>query len=280
MPFPFFNLPFEIRNIIYKNLFTPADENQRIAPDPKHFGHHMSLRPDRANELLHCQALALTRTCQQAHKEVTNVLYGDNTFEFDDFPYYEKDEYRHSDIYECGVYFPACDIIYLYAFLSRIGKANRQKIRHFQLYLSTDLYVTDPAEDYLLRSGLNGGASYISDALDFFSESHRLQTLVVWFHGSRSGLTAFSIWFSEGSRLMRRLKQFKAIERLACYTARHDSGFDQVIDVEEAAYKKAIEKYKELKLKLAAADPLESGQIDSSSTKYGFQSDPIAQIGA
>ena len=55
---------------------------------------------------------------------------------------------------------------------------------------------------------------------------------------------------------------------------------DQLDDAKYAVYEKAIENYNELRTKLAAAYALESGRIDASSTKNGFQRDFIHQFDA
>lgn len=44
-------------------------------------------------------------------------------------------------------------------------------------------------------------------------------------------------------------------------------------------YKKALDNYQELKVKLAAAYRLERGQFDSSSAKNSFKSDSLSQFG-
>lgn len=152
MPFPFFRLPLEIRYMIYQHLFTPADKDTPVTPDIRRF--HCGFEKNqtiilrgRSTIALHCQALSLIRTCQQAHEEGTIVLYGQNTFHFSDTPYF-KDSPYFDDTSEVpsGVVLPFCEVTYMYAFLSVIGKANRLRIRHLVLLFGDDTFITFPEE--------------------------------------------------------------------------------------------------------------------------------------
>ena len=80
------------------------------------------------------------------------------------------------------------------------------KVRHVVLKFYTDLFVTFPGEGIMwniMEKQDHSGASFISDALDFFSQSHRLQSLVLSFEESYRGMAGFSILFSKDSRLYR-----------------------------------------------------------------------------
>ena len=287
MPFPFFRLPFEIRRLIYQDLFILDQKGNTIAPFSVRFCSHecpeitslvssssptyLSLRT------LSCQALSLIRTCQQAHEECTDILYGDNVFRFDDLVAMNV---PLSGVK--GLYTPHCGISHMYFFLSVIGKANRLKIRHVQLRFYTRVFITFAGERDLRNNDCydhsKGKASYVSDALDFFSESHRLQSLILEFKGQHCGARGFSIWFSEDSRLLRKLAQFKAIEYMSCHVDDEQfSSFGGLDDDTEALYNDAIDRYKEVKAKLMAAYPLETGQITSSSMSRRFQNDFISQ---
>ena len=237
MPFPFFRLPFEIRLIIYRHLFTPTDRNTPIAPDVSRIrrrreqhlfrvrmfakGRNPRLRRDiDQNKIelkpgtvtLKSQALSLVRTCQQAYEECTSVIYGDSTFQFDD----EDDSLYKAAWSDSGVFFPHCEMIYLYPFLSEIGATNRMKIRHLVLKFNTESFVTFLGDNglYAVRyEPSNGGASFINDALDLFSESHQLQSLSLVFSESSDGMAGLLAFFTKGSRLYRRLTQFKSLEK-------------------------------------------------------------------
>ena len=230
--------------------------------------------------MLQCQALALIRTCQQAHEEGTNVLYGVNIFRFDDIPYdMTPTGYIGS---RSAFILPQCEMTFLYAFLSHIGKANRLKMRHLRLEFFSDAFVTfpeGPGRYNIWQSygkGGYGGAVYVSEALDLLTDSHRLQTLKVGFSGSEDGVAGFSIWFSMNSMLIRRLAQFKGIQRFEC--SLKNSVSLKLNKAKYAAFMNAVNNYQELKVKLATAYPLEEGPIDPSSARGGFQSDPALQV--
>lgn len=88
----------------------------------------------------------------------------------------------------------------------------------------------------------------------------------------------FSIWFSKDLILLQKLAQFKASEKMRCRV--RDPPSDYCLgDAKDVVYKKALDNYQELKVKLAAAYRLKRGQIDSSSAKNGFKSDSLSQFG-
>ena len=231
---------------------------------------------------LRCQALSLIPTCQQAHEEGTNVLYGQNTFSFGDAPYFEysfgEDESYDSPFTPSGVYLPFCEVTYMYGFLSVIGKANQSKIRHVKLVFDTEMFLTLPGQrsvwTYVAQDKM-GGAGCFGDALDFLSENHRLQSLNLSFEGYYGCVAGFSLCFAKESRIARKLVQFEAIEKFDCNVwddvGRCDNN-DQI-----ALYEEAVHDYQGLKLKLEAAHQKESGQHDSCPTKRRFQSDPVSQ---
>lgn len=151
----------------------------------------------------------------------------------------------------------------MYGFLSIIGKANRLRMRHLELVFHSELFLTFPGEQSILIgiSGSRfdlGGASCVSDALEFLSENHRLRILCLSFDGSCGSRAGFSLWFAEESRLVRRLVQFTTIESFRCDidgaapgAVGHDCprwGHDQT-----ALYESAIDNYQKMKLKLEAA---------------------------
>ena len=186
----------------------------------------------------------------------------------------------------------------MYSFLSVIGKANQSKIRHVELVFDTEMFLTFPGQCSIWTNVDQyeiGGAGCISDALDFLSENHRLQSLYLSFEGLYEGMAGFSMCFSKDSRLARRFTQYKAIEKFECDI---DGATPDIVDLrrwsnelawygianhQQLTLKKdceeAIENYQELKLKLEleAAHQKESGQHDSYPTKRRFQSDPISQ---
>lgn len=267
MSFPFFRLPFELRYIIYQYLFTPEYRDSLIAPDMGHLCCAMMLhRPDTGQWPafigLDCQALQLMQTCQQAHDESTSVLYGDNTFRFD--------------------YVPSDDSWDLYPFLSVIGRANRMKLRHLDLRFHPCTTFADLGVDTVWVNTKHNldlkVARSTCNALDFLSERHRLQSLVLRFQGSNWGIAKFSLCFTKDSELYRSLTQFKAISKLKCCVDM--DGLYEIDDARYAVYEKAVDNYHELRAELAATYALESERIASSSTKSGLQSDLVPQFGA
>ena len=81
MPFPFFRLPREIRDMLHEHLFqTPRGDNI-IVPGPDH------CRRGQLGDQAACtinNGLALLLSCQQAHEEAVPVLYSTRVFHFDD----------------------------------------------------------------------------------------------------------------------------------------------------------------------------------------------------
>ena len=279
MPFPFFSLPLELRYIIYQYLFTSKCQHNLIAPVVGRLHRATKLyQPERrrwrAIITFNCQALPLMRTCRQAHDESTNVLYGDNTFRFDD---YKEDVGWSLDPWNS--YHAHSETYHLYPFLSVIGKANRMKLRHLDLKFHKYTLFAFPGEDTVWDTKYNldlSVASSISNALDFLSESHRLQSLVLSFPGSYWGMAGFSLRFSKDSELYRSLTQFKAIRKLKCCLKM--DGLYELDDAKYAVYEQAVNNYRELRAELAAAYALESERIASSSTKNGLPKDPLPQF--
>ena len=241
MHFPFFRLPFELRYIIYQYLFTPEYRDSLIAPDVGNLCCALMLhQPDTgqwpSSIGLHCQALPLMQTCQQAHDESTSVLYGDNTFRFDHDPY---DKVHPDWSWDSGDFYP---------FLSVIGRANRMKLRHLDLRFYTCTNFAGLGADIVWdtkRTPRLIVTSSICNALDFLSERHRLQSLVLRFQGSYWGMAKFSFCFSKDSELYRSLRQFKAISKLQCCVVM--DGLYEIDDAKYAVYEKAVDNYHELK---------------------------------
>ena len=284
MPFPFFSLPLELRYIIYQYLFTSKCRHNLIVPAVGRLRRAITLnRPDsgrwRAITGLNCQTLSLIRTCQQAHDESTNVLYSDNTFCFDDVLYDKEDMSWYFDLLN----FPpiGCETSYFYPFLSVIGRANRMKLRHLDLnfhrYTTFPLLGDDNAWGIKYKHH-HSVASFMRNALDFLSKSHRLQSLVLTFQGSHRSMAGFSFWFSKDSELYRSLTRFKAIRELKCRV--NTRGLDEMDDAKYAVYEKAVDNYHELRAELEAAYEQKSASTASSTTKNSLQNDSIPQFGA
>ena len=151
------------------------------------------------------------------------------------------------------------------------------KLRHLDLQFGTYSYGATPSEDTVWDTKYNPDLrvrSSISNALDFLSESHRLQSLVLRFQKPYWALARFSFWFSKDSELYRCLTKFKAIKKLKCHV--NIDALFELGDARNAVYEEAVDNYHELSAKLAAVYALESEGIASSSTKNSLQSDPIS----
>ena len=208
---------------------------------------------------LDCQTLPLMSTCQQAHVENSNVLYGDNTSRFDDISY-ERGYQLVFGVFESRPLHRA--IFHFYPFLSVIGRAKRME---FGLKLYTYTFFACLGEDTVLDTKYHPGfsvASSISNALDFLSQSHRLQSLVLSFQGSYWGMARFSFRLSKDNELYRSPTQYQAIRKLKCCV-----DMDGLYEVDDAIHEKAVDNYHESRVELAAAYALESERIASSSTK-------------
>lgn len=96
--FRFLDLPSEIRNMIYSELFTETEPilissitvvyvgKRPVRSGFEHGVKHKGLEWDRKNKKWLGQppsAFALLRTCKQILKEAASVAYGDNSFSFD-----------------------------------------------------------------------------------------------------------------------------------------------------------------------------------------------------
>ena len=150
---------------------------------------------------------ALLRTCQQANEEATAVLYGDNTFLFDDEPYGKWRTRPHGFNFTI----PRCDFLTMYAFLCRIGSRNRVKIQHLRLKFSYGTFTAYPHEFPFelneVNSSIMGGAACVGDALEVMAKGHNLLT--------------FEIELSE-----------KKIHRDSCYGSDDDDSIPELINPE------------------------------------------------
>lgn len=159
MIFPFFRLPLEIRNMIYSEISGPSWNKSTCRPGDLLADRFLHQSPG-SHPLPHKVngRLALLQTCQQAHEEGTSLLYGKDTFYFDDTlkgnpcqfgeievskhcyfcvrtrdnpTYYDTRDRRCSDSDINGNHFikiPVTDILFMHEWLVMIGEKNRLKI--------------------------------------------------------------------------------------------------------------------------------------------------------
>lgn len=84
VPFPFFRLPFERRERIYGEIFQTTRQDNIIIPDPSQYRRRNDeWFTDLADRIIN-YGLSILLSCQQAHVEGAKILYGSNTFHFDD----------------------------------------------------------------------------------------------------------------------------------------------------------------------------------------------------
>lgn len=80
MSISFFDLPREIRDIIYEKTFETPLQDGKITPDIEYTRRQTQDLADRTIN----NGLALLLPCKQASEEACTSLYGRNTFYFDD----------------------------------------------------------------------------------------------------------------------------------------------------------------------------------------------------
>ena len=207
--FPFFRLPFDIRWMIYKEVFKTPYTDNIITPDPSHHRRQLGRRyGDRTVNY----DLALLRSCQQAHEEATSFLYGNNIFYFDDADYgiIEIEASAHCDYcleeasinrdrpgsltpdIRCSdaldgkhyVEIPRCDLGSMYDWLDKIGQKNRLKIRHIQICFYGCQFARILGEGHDVDDPLKPapvGGDLIEKALELLGRGHNLDTFGVSF---------------------------------------------------------------------------------------------------
>ena len=207
--FPFFRLPFDIRWMIYKEVFKTPYVDNIITPDPTR--HRRQLGRHYTDHTVNYD-LALLQSCQQAHEEATSFLYGNNVFYFDDADYgtieieasahcrycaWEAIIHRdHPELMapeiQCPdaqdgkhyVQIPRCDLGSMYVWLEKIGQRNRLRIRHIQISFSGCQFARVLGEvhdvDYPLKPAPVGG-DLIEKALELLARGHNLDTFGVSF---------------------------------------------------------------------------------------------------
>lgn len=226
-PFPFFKLPIEIRNIVYEKVFSTPLDDRTITPDPtysrRHYNKACRAWGRKVIDRTVNNGLALLQSCQQAHEEAAAVLYGQNTFYFDDFQHYypyavwsgsgrktyaievsahcefcrrhaKTGEYedRCYSTYSRGQHFidiPFTDFVTMKSWLSTIGEKNRLRIRQIQIhFLDSQFAKVQPAYHWTMGrypgKPCSVGGDVLVEALRFLASSHNLDTFGIYFESS------------------------------------------------------------------------------------------------
>ena len=207
--FPFFRLPFDVRWMIYEEVFKTPCADKVITPDPSHERRQLGRR---YAERTVNKGLAFLQSCQQAHEEATAFLYGSNMFYFDDADYgtthieasahcrYCLEEapihqdrpvsmtpdIRCRDAHNSKHYveIPLCDFVDMYDWLVKIGERNRLKIRHIHISFSDSQFAKVLGEGHYIDDPLKPspvGGNLIERALELLARGHNLDTFGVSF---------------------------------------------------------------------------------------------------
>lgn len=168
MPLGFLDLPGEIRNQIYSNLYLhPGIIYPLNFITARRQGYQPNLFRNWHPQPALCFDLLLT--CHQIHDEACDILYGRNTFRF-----ISERENAPNDGYSCVRHF-----------MDTIGQDNRQRVRHVEMELNTDakadafssLQDSTSQESWLFC----GEPSHLKIALAVLTTCFRLGTLAITF---------------------------------------------------------------------------------------------------
>ena len=204
VPFPFFRLPFDVRRMIYEEVFKTPRADKTITPD---LSYHRRQLGRRFSECTVNNGLALLQSCQQAHEEATAVLYGNKIFYFDDASYGTVRIEASAHCHYCSeespihwdrpvsmtpdircrdahdgkhyIFLPRCDFVSMYDWLFKVGERNRLKIRHIHISLSDSQFAKVLGERHLdddPRKPSPVGGDLIEKALGLLAQGHNLDT--------------------------------------------------------------------------------------------------------
>ena len=183
-----------------------------IAPDPAHTRRHTEILHERTLS----DGLALLQTCQQVYQEATEVLYGSNTFYFDDAKHHYLTikieasahcrfclEYRRrlaenldtsSDWDRCWdmsknqhfVFLPRCDYIDMSDWLQSIGQRNRALIREMHFHFTSAQFTKVMGTDWQTWNRVVGkpspvGGDILERALRYLASDLHLSKLSISF---------------------------------------------------------------------------------------------------
>lgn len=257
MSLPFFCLPPELRNMIYKLLFETKNKHKTVTPDSVRT--RQGVKSDE-NVLRLSGSLPFLRTCQQVHDEATAILYGNNEFKFEITPL------CHLPLRSRSLYRDA------YVFLSRIGPQHHAQIQRIQLIL-TDEYCPW-CERITLRS--------FTAAIELLSKGHNLQTLEVAFDIFSAAISrplepeeppkALVSFFDSHHPLSQRISEITGIKSFSCPTLSEAARYAYV---DEELLEEANSRYTEMKGKMEAGYPKEVWKGDSFTEQTSQMDDPV-----
>ena len=182
MKLSFLDLAPELRTKVYRYLL---QNEKALCPDST--GLIRSNKDLYADVYMHFEgATNVLRANKQINHEASAVLYGDNTFYF-------NDELFHGTCLDCMVQSIMCfhgsDISVMYDWLLTIGSHNRGHLRHIEIVVSEPTFLQCEGEfHYLYRFGLTKKRSppkgkHLYDALGLLGRDGCLKSLCIDFEG-------------------------------------------------------------------------------------------------
>lgn len=204
MPFPFLDLPAELRTEVYRYLL---HSKGRIEINPLDTIYTVDASETRPIWVF-ADSIPFLRTCVQIHREGTAMLYGSNVFYFEDEPYCTN----------CGCV-QAIATAYLHVWLQLIGK-NRTKIREIHLFIEDPLSLFYPGEigldlqDPDTEDQGRGRGSYLGKAFAILSHGHNLQKLEMRFEWAHVRLSDQLLGFGMNSLLVQQMSKVWGIKKV------------------------------------------------------------------
>lgn len=197
--FPFFGLPREIRDIVYKLVFETPLQDNTITPDPAHKRRECSKHDEGLKQRTISNVLGLLLLCRRAHEEAVEALYSKQVFYFDDIQHgsheTKVEATAHCDFCLRGccdsshrhyLRVPYCDFVSMHEWLVAIGEKNRMRIRHIHLHFSGSPFAKCLGERFELFPSLPGkpppiGGQFVVKALELLGITHNLENIEVSF---------------------------------------------------------------------------------------------------
>jgi hypothetical protein len=197
MPRSFVDLPPEIRNKVYNLCFAkPAVVTPIITPI-------RSLNNAR-EALPFAGSIPFLRTCNLVHLEASPVLYGNNTFFFDDVGKGFNEVVQQ------------CDITSMYIFLRLIGAENRLRLRKIYVHIVKFRFCYYDSESIPGETAKTNGGKYLGDAFELLAQGHRLRSIKIILGNKQSIAAANSSYTAQAlvGHLIRPIEKSKLLGQL------------------------------------------------------------------
>lgn len=225
-PFPFLRLPWDVRHLIYQYTLHTKDS---ICPDVtgslKLYTYHSEKRKEWYENHSVISDVTLLRTCKQIHTEASTVLYGKNSFSFDDWDYREKCISRRHSSCRCP---GETDLNLFYTWLHMIGKANRLKLRQIRVIFSHPAYTICPGEtrfrpdvkeqQYIEEENMLAQGKHLVDAFNLIAMDHNLLRIKLEFDNKgkwgKLELVRYFLFNGMDSRILQALSRITGLKDL------------------------------------------------------------------